>query len=93
MLGGSGSHNGNTYNRGNPRDYDNWADLVQDQSWAYNNTLHDFKRFENFIGDLISDDFDGKVGHVKIGKVSVLAVCRLKVHSASRLVLMAKMVM
>lgn len=55
MLGGSGSHNGNFYNRGSPYDYDNFANLTADDTWKYQNVLKHFKNYENFIGKLINE--------------------------------------
>lgn len=55
MLGGSGSHNSNIYNRGSPNDYNNIANLTGDESWAYANVLKHFKNFENFIGPLVNE--------------------------------------
>lgn len=56
MLGGSGSHNANIYNRGSPKDYDNFARLTQDDSWSYGNVLQYFKRMENYAGRLIKEE-------------------------------------
>lgn len=55
MLGGSGSHNGNFYNRGSPHDYDNFAKITGDDSWSYKYALGHFKNFEKFIGKLIKE--------------------------------------
>jgi choline dehydrogenase len=56
MLGGSGSHNGNMYNRGSPHDYDNFAKLTGDDSWSYKNVLKYFKSFEHFEGRLVDEN-------------------------------------
>lgn len=56
MLGGSGSHNGNVYYRGSPRDFDNYARLTGDASWAYENMLHHFKHVESFRGWLVNEE-------------------------------------
>lgn len=53
MLGGSGSHNGNVYNRGSPKDYDYFASVTNDSSWEYSNVLKHFKNLENFVGKLV----------------------------------------
>lgn len=55
MLGGSGCHNANVYNRGSPRDYDNWANLTGDKSWAYENMVKHFKQAENYVGFLVDE--------------------------------------
>ncbi len=60
MLGGSGSHNDMVHSRGSPRDYDNWADLLNDDSFNYTNVLKYFKRMETFVGRKFSvGDTDG----------------------------------
>ena len=56
MLGGSGSHNGNVYNRGNPNDWDTIANLTQDPSWSYDQILKHFKNIENFVGRLVAEE-------------------------------------
>lgn len=55
MLGGSGSHNGNVYNRGSPLDYDHFAELTGDNSWEYKNIIKHYKKIENFNGQLFSE--------------------------------------
>jgi choline dehydrogenase len=46
-LGGCSSINGMIYMRGQARDYDQWAQLTGDASWAWDNCLPDFKRHED----------------------------------------------
>ncbi|MEO8802379.1 MAG: choline dehydrogenase [Rudaea sp.] len=46
VLGGSSSINAMCYIRGDARDYDEWAQLVGDESWNWNNVLEYFKRAE-----------------------------------------------
>lgn len=55
MLGGSGSHNSNVYNRGSPLDFDYWAKLLGDVTWDYNHMLEHFKDTENFVGQLVNE--------------------------------------
>lgn len=59
MLGGSGSHNGMVHSRGSPRDYDNWANILNDDSFNYTNVLKYFRRMETFVGDKIGTEGDG----------------------------------
>ncbi|KAJ6640130.1 Glucose dehydrogenase [FAD, quinone], partial [Pseudolycoriella hygida] len=56
MLGGSGSHNGNIYNRGSRHDYDTLAKLTGDDSWSYQNVLKHFKNIENYVGHLENEE-------------------------------------
>ncbi len=47
VLGGCSSINGMIYMRGQARDYDHWAALTGDPSWAWNEVLPLFKRHED----------------------------------------------
>lgn len=51
MLGGTGSHNTMLHNRGSPKDFDNWATILNDESFSYANVLKYFKKMENFVGE------------------------------------------
>lgn len=46
VLGGTSSVNAMTYDRGNKRDYQNWVNAVNDESWSMRNTLQYFKKTE-----------------------------------------------
>src|SRR5437899_2759141 len=48
-LGGSTTINAMIYNRGNPLDYEGWAELRL-QEWAYAHCLPYFRRLESFDG-------------------------------------------
>ncbi|CAL8130344.1 unnamed protein product [Orchesella dallaii] len=63
MLGGSGSHNDMLHNRGSPKDFDNYARIANDSSWAYENSVEYFKRHENFIGVLFTGEYEENYGH------------------------------
>lgn len=60
MLGGSASHNDMVHSRGSPKDYDNWATLLNDTSFNYSNVLKYFKRMETFVGRKYGPDGDGQ---------------------------------
>lgn len=64
-LGGTSSINSMVYSRGNPLDYDRWAD-EELQSWCYNHILPYFKKSE----DVALDHFDNKY-HNKGGPIHV----------------------
>ncbi|KAG4076679.1 hypothetical protein HA402_001966 [Bradysia odoriphaga] len=69
MLGGSGSHNDMIHSRGNPQDYDNWAALLNDNSFSYSNVLKYFRKMETFVGEKFgteSDEFYGKDGPIMV---------------------------
>ena len=50
VLGGSSSINGMIYMRGQREDYDEWARVTNDPSWAWQNVLPIFKRSEDYHG-------------------------------------------
>ena len=49
LLGGSGSITGMIYVRGQPADYDHWAQLGN-HGWGYEDVLNYFSRSESRIG-------------------------------------------
>ncbi len=49
-LGGSSSINGHIYNRGQPMDFDTWAQMGN-RGWGYADVLPYFRRMERRIGD------------------------------------------
>ena len=50
-LGGSSSINGMTFLRGNPRDYDDWADVQGCTGWSFADCLPYFKKLERRDGN------------------------------------------
>jgi choline dehydrogenase len=50
VLGGSSSINGMIYMRGQAGDYDRWAELADDPSWAWDKVLPLFKKSEDYHG-------------------------------------------
>ncbi len=63
VLGGSSSINGMNWVRGNPADYDKWAEMGLD-GWSYNEVLPYFKRSEAF--DKGGNDYRGGSGPMTI---------------------------
>ncbi|ODM95747.1 Oxygen-dependent choline dehydrogenase 1 [Orchesella cincta] len=63
MFGGSDSHNEMVHLRGSPHDYDNYARILNDSSWRYENVLEHFKKYENFIGALFTGEYEENYGH------------------------------
>jgi len=64
MLGGSGSLNGMVYVRGNPRDFDRWAQDFNLRNWSYAHCLPYFKRLESFDGG--ANEYRGGDGPISI---------------------------
>ncbi|WP_322093871.1 choline dehydrogenase [Paraburkholderia bannensis] len=50
VLGGSSSINGMIFNRGNPRDFDQWSEIHGLTDWAFANCLPYFRKMETFDG-------------------------------------------
>ncbi|MCP4961723.1 MAG: choline dehydrogenase [Actinomycetia bacterium] len=64
VVGGSSSINGMIFQRGNPMDYDKWADLPGMGEWDYAHCLPYFKRMENrLVG---GDDWRGDDGPLRL---------------------------
>jgi choline dehydrogenase len=64
MLGGSGSLNGMVYVRGNPRDFNRWAQDFNLPTWSYSHCLPYFKRLESF--DKGANQYRGGDGPIAI---------------------------
>lgn len=64
VLGGSSSINGMLYVRGNPADYDGWAQLGC-RGWTYDEVLPLFKRSETYEGRG-DPEFRGRGGPLKV---------------------------
>lgn len=67
-LGGSGLINGMVYFRGNPRDYDEWAQAGA-TGWSYREVLPYFRRSEN-NKDFGASEFHGRDGPMHVRSVS-----------------------
>lgn len=64
VVGGSGSINGMIYNRGQPADYDHWAQLGN-RGWGWQDVLPYFRRTERRIGEG-DDAVRGRDGEIPI---------------------------
>ena len=67
MLGGSSSINGTICNRGQPGDYDAWAEMGC-LGWSYKDVLPYFKKLER--SDIGSDEFRGRTGPISVTETS-----------------------
>ncbi|XP_022826995.1 uncharacterized protein LOC111356752 [Spodoptera litura] len=72
MLGGSSSLNHMIHVQGDPHDYNQWASILGDDSWNYENVLQYFKKLENLTDvDLLATSFadlHGTDGMIKIAR-------------------------
>lgn len=64
ILGGSSSINGMIFQRGNPLDYERWAQDDGLKNWDYGHCLPYFKRMENCLAG--GDSFRGDHGPLKL---------------------------
>ena len=64
VLGGCSSINAMIYMRGQARDYDRWARLTGDSSWAWEQVLPVFKRSEDYWRG--ADDAHGAGGELRV---------------------------
>src|SRR5919199_2779328 len=60
VLGGSSSINGMIFQRGNPLDYERWADETGTETWDYAHCLPYFKRLETCL--VGADEYRGGSG-------------------------------
>jgi choline dehydrogenase len=65
VLGGSSSINGMLYVRGNPRDYDRWAQMGC-TGWSYEDVLPLFKQSEDYGGTGGDDRYRGRNGPMAV---------------------------
>lgn len=68
VLGGSSSLNGLLYVRGQPQDYDRWAQMGN-TGWSWDDVLPLFKRAEN--NERGADDFHGNAGPLSVSDMRI----------------------
>ncbi|WP_171178184.1 GMC family oxidoreductase [Ruegeria sp. HKCCD8929] len=84
VLGGSSSINGLNYVRGQPADYDNWAQLGN-AGWSYDEVLPYFKRSERRIGPG-DDAVRGRNGELPITDLDLIhPVCEAFIEGAAQM--------
>src|SRR6202007_1642829 len=81
VLGGSSSINGLIYVRGQPEDFDHWAQLGN-RGWGWDEVLPFFKKAENWEGE--GDEFHGKGGPLLTSPISGGAAAGRGVSAAAR---------
>ncbi len=66
MLGGSSAINGMVWVRGQPQDFDTWAQLGN-RGWSYQDVLPIFKRMESYAGG--DGEYRGREGPLRISDI------------------------
>ncbi len=66
MLGGSSAINGMVWVRGQPQDFDHWAQLGN-RGWSYRDVLPIFKRMESYAGG--DGEYRGRDGLLKVSDI------------------------
>ena len=83
VLGGSSSINGLIYIRGQPEDFDHWAQLGN-RGWSWDDVLPYFKQAENWHGE--ASELHGKSGFLTTSPMSERpAVCQAIIAAAGEL--------
>src|SRR3954462_6536127 len=82
VLGGSSSINGLIYIRGQPEDYDHWAQLGN-RGWSWDDCLPYFKRAERWEGG--HDDVHGKDGFLFTSKMDQSPLCAKVIEAGVQL--------
>src|SRR5918911_3078862 len=82
VLGGSSSINGLIYIRGQPEDYDHWAQRGN-RGWSWDDCLPYFKRAERWEGE--HDDVHGKDGFLFTSKMDQSPLCAKVIEAGVQL--------
>ena len=82
VLGGSSSINGLIYIRGQPEDYDHWAQLGN-RGWSWDDCLPYFKKAERWEGE--HDDVHGKEGYLFTSKMDQSPICSKVIEAGTQL--------
>ncbi|XP_060517941.1 glucose dehydrogenase [FAD, quinone]-like [Cylas formicarius] len=69
VIGGTSSTNGLVYTRGNPVNFDQWAELGN-AGWSYEDLLPYFKKSENVAFGVKEDDYHGTAGFLSVDVTS-----------------------
>ena len=83
VLGGSSSINGLIYVRGQPEDFDHWAQLGN-RGWAFDDVLPYFKKAENWEGD--ENEWRGKGGPMFTSRMTdIPPLCRAAIEAGKEI--------
>ncbi len=82
VIGGSSSINGLVYIRGQPEDYDHWAQLGN-RGWSWDDCLPFFKAAENWEGE--ATEVRGKGGPLFTSKMDRSPICQTVIEAAAQI--------
>jgi choline dehydrogenase len=82
VIGGSSSINGLIYIRGQPEDYDHWAQLGN-RGWSWDDCLPYFRKAERWEGD--GTEVRGKEGPLFTSKIDRTPICETVVEAGKQL--------
>jgi choline dehydrogenase len=82
VIGGSSSINGMIYIRGQPEDYDHWAQLGN-RGWSWDDCLPYFRKAERWEGE--GSDARGKEGPLFTSKTDRPAICATVIEAGRQL--------
>jgi choline dehydrogenase len=82
VLGGSSSINGLIYIRGQPEDFDHWAQLGN-RGWSWDDVLPYFKRAENWEGD--ETEVRGKGGPLSTSRMDRPPLCEAAIQAGKEI--------
>ncbi len=82
VIGGSSSINGLIYIRGQPEDYDHWAQLGN-RGWSWDDCLPYFKKAERWEGD--GTEVRGKDGPLFTSKIDRSAICATVIEAGNQI--------
>jgi choline dehydrogenase len=83
VLGGSSSINGLIYVRGQPEDFDHWAQLGN-RGWSFDEVLPFFKKAENWEGD--ENEWRGKGGPLFTSRMTDMPpLCRAAIEAGQEI--------
>ena len=83
VLGGSSSINGLIYVRGQPEDFDHWAQLGN-RGWSWDDVLSYFKKAENWEGE--ANEWRGKGGPLFTSRMTdIPPLCRAAIEAGQQI--------
>jgi choline dehydrogenase len=82
VLGGSSSINGLIYVRGQPEDFDHWAQLGN-RGWSWDDVLPYFRKAENWEGE--ANEYHGKGGPLFTSRMDTPPLCQVVIEAGKQI--------